>query len=435
MKLKFFLPLFLFYLLSVGPQLAAQNPGDTLRISASEVLEWAGARNLQYLESKIREEAASAGEARAREWWLPEIYAGSRAHWLQGDAMNTDGAIFTNIRRNSFWSGAGFDLSWNLARGVYDPAGAEWKSKAAAMESRATRNRILLQAVELYYDLLGAQLSLAAYEQLQAENEALLDEVQARVELGLAYESDLLRYRSNLSRLGMKVLQARAAWNEKRYALQKILNLPAGTVLLAADSILPELDLLSTDTLNYSDSLFRQRPEYLAMDYSIRSLRMGQKKISRGLLLPELHINNDASYFGAFQGPADPTTQFNVALMWKLPLSALIYRGEWKDYDARIRLLENRSRQFRADVQESFWKERERLELLHEEINLGAESVQLAREALQQSLAREKLGTVRPFEVIQAQEFYIRARLDYLRALASWNKAQYRLYLATGRDL
>ena len=53
----------------------------------------------------------------------------------------------------------------------------------------------------------------------------------------------------------------------------------------------------------------------------------------------------------------------------------------------------------------------------------------------QQSIQRQALGTVRPFEILQAQEIFIKARLDYLKAVADYNKAQYQLHVAKGNNL
>jgi hypothetical protein len=48
---------------------------------------------------------------------------------------------------------------------------------------------------------------------------------------------------------------------------------------------------------------------------------------------------------------------------------------------------------------------------------------------------RQQLGTAQAFEVFQAQEFYLRARLDFLKSVADFNKAQYRFYVGAGNNL
>jgi outer membrane protein TolC len=60
---------------------------------------------------------------------------------------------------------------------------------------------------------------------------------------------------------------------------------------------------------------------------------------------------------------------------------------------------------------------------------------QFSEQALKQSIQRQQLGIVRPFEILQAQEIYIKSRLDYLKAVSSYNKAQYAYYVAIGNTL
>lgn len=54
---------------------------------------------------------------------------------------------------------------------------------------------------------------------------------------------------------------------------------------------------------------------------------------------------------------------------------------------------------------------------------------------MQQSIERQKLGTAKPFEVFQAQEFFLQAQLDYLMAISKYNKAQFELKVAKGEGL
>ena len=68
-------------------------------------------------------------------------------------------------------------------------------------------------------------------------------------------------------------------------------------------------------------------------------------------------------------------------------------------------------------------------------MSIALESSEWAAEALKQSIQRQALGTVRPFEILQAQEIFIKARLDYIRAVTDYNKAQYQLFVAKGNRL
>lgn len=91
--------------------------------------------------------------------------------------------------------------------------------------------------------------------------------------------------------------------------------------------------------------------------------------------------------------------------------------------------------QFQNQAYEEVAQSRAQLITTQEQLELAEEAQSLAREAVQQSMQRQQLGTAQPFEIFQAQEFYLKARLDYLKAVADYNKAQYSLYVAMGNNL
>ncbi len=71
-------------------------------------------------------------------------------------------------------------------------------------------------------------------------------------------------------------------------------------------------------------------------------------------------------------------------------------------------------------------------QLAKESAAIALEGSQLAQKALDQTRARQQLGTAIPLEILQAQELYIKLRLDYLKAVANHNKAEYAWYVASG---
>ena len=68
-------------------------------------------------------------------------------------------------------------------------------------------------------------------------------------------------------------------------------------------------------------------------------------------------------------------------------------------------------------------------------MEIAQEGGGLAAEALSQSIKRQQLGIVLPFELLQTMEVYIQARLDHLTAVSTYNKAQYQMFVAMGNDL
>jgi len=116
------------------------------------------------------------------------------------------------------------------------------------------------------------------------------------------------------------------------------------------------------------------------------------------------------------------------------------YKGELnmeelKQYNARIALQKIQMQQARAQVNEEVISAREQILAAKEQTEVALEGSQLGEQALKQSIERQQLGTVRPFEILQAMEIYIKSRLDHLKAVSTYNKAQYRLFVSVGNKL
>ena len=130
-----------------------------------------------------------------------------------------------------------------------------------------------------------------------------------------------------------------------------------------------------------------------------------------------------------------PTSQVNISLKWRIPMGRLAYEGRLKQYDAQVALQQNQIEQLSNQVDEEVNRARANLLTSHQQLELAEEAQSFAGEAVSQSLQRQQLGTAQAFELFQAQEIYLKTRLEYLKAVAQYNKAQYSLYVALGNNL
>lgn len=419
---------------------------DSVYINLEKLLEVGGAQNLTIELYKRQQELAQADLAKAREWWLPEIYAGFQAHYLHGAAMNADGRFFLDVDRDNFWSGLGLNARWDFGEGIFQAKAAALRAEASRYETQAQQNQILLQTIHAYFDFLTAQLYNEAYQEMAAQADTIVDQLDIQVQSGIRFQSELLLAKSNRNHLKVQRLEARKDYLQQNARLVNLLNMQAKTQLVGVDTLLSPLELIpKAEWSQPSDSIFRNRPEYYQLQTGLEAVRTEKKSTTTGLLLPELRLDTYGSYFGslspAMSAERDPisrlypTSELNVSLVWSVPIGRLTYRGRLKQYDARVALQENRLMQFQNQAYEEVAQARSQLLTANEQLALADEAQILAREAVQQSIQRQQLGTAEPFEVFQAQEFYLRARLDYLKAVADYNKAQYSLYVAIGNNL
>ncbi|MBK8920407.1 MAG: TolC family protein [Saprospirales bacterium] len=421
-----------------------------LSINLETVLTLAGANNLTIEEYRHRQALATANLTRAKEWWLPELSAGAATHQLWGAVMNGNGRFFLDVERSNLWVGAQASLSWDFSEDIFITNAAKRRAVAMQYFSQAERNKALLQTIEAYYDFLAAQLSVQAWQQLTAQADSIARQVNVQAQAGLRYESEALLAKANLSHLRVETLNSRAEFGKKTAALIRLLNLDPGTELLSVDTLLTPLALANGNfTAASFESAHQLRPELRGMELGLQALQAEKKTTIAGLFLPELRVGAHASQFGGLLEnvePMDPvafpstdvlypTQSVNAALTWRIPLGRLTYAGERKQYDARIVLQQTQIEQMQAQVNGEIIGARAQLLAAKEQMDLAKEGSELADKALRQSMQRQALGTVRPFEVLQAQEVFIKTHLDHVQAVVVHNKAQYRLWVAMGNNL
>lgn len=421
---------------------------ETLPINLQTVLEMGGANNLTIKEFQAKQELAEANLSKSKEWWLPNVYAGIRTFQLWGAAMNADGRFFLDVNANNLWSGLGLNANWNFADGIYKTKASKLNVQASYYETQAERNQALLAIIKAYYDLQTAQMKLVAYKNLVAQADTITQQIAIQVEAGLRYQSEFLLSKSNQSHLKIEMLNAQSEYNQKSAELVRLLNLESKVKLVSIDNVLIPLDF-QEELLTINDSIYQNRPEIKSIDFTIQSLRMERKTTTTGLLIPQLSIGTYGSYFGGLTGQVTPmfpnlypetnqlypTGMLNASLTWNIPLGRLVYGGDLKQYNSRIKIQEVRAEQFKAQINEEIANAQQQLSIGKEQIEIAKEALELTSEALNQSIERQKLGTVKPFEVFQAQQFFLQAQIDYLKAISEYNKAQFALKVAKGAIL
>lgn len=421
-------------LLFTAQTVTAQD--NTQAINLEIVLQLGGANNLTIQKYKQKQELALADLVKAREWWLPDIYAGTTVNQLWGTTMNSDGRFFTDVNSQNFWGGIGLNASWDFGNGIFSAKAENLQAQASLYLTTAERNNALLKIIEAYYDFLAAQLFYMAYEQLVVQGDTITLQIGVQVEAGMRYESELLVAQSNQSHLKVEMMNAKMVHSTKSAALLKLLNLSPSVKLVSTDSLLVPLELVEQlEGVIPNDSIYNIRPEFKAANLMLQSLHVEKRTTTTGLWLPDLHLGAYTSMFGDVISPLYPTSAINASLLWKIPLGRLIYGGKLAQYNAKIAIQKTEIQQVKATVNEEVLRTRETMNIAQEQMKIARKGSKLAEKALMQGMVRQRLGIVLPYEIMQTQEVYIKSRLDFLNAVATYNKAQYQLFVAVGNNL
>ncbi|MDE2026002.1 MAG: TolC family protein [Patescibacteria group bacterium] len=410
-------------------------------VNLETILKLAGANNLTIKEYKLHYDEALAAQNKAQEWWLPNLYAGATAHFLNGPTMNTDGAFFSsNLKTDNFWGGLGVVAEIDFSKGIYNSLAAKQSAEAIQYQGVAERNNAILKVLTTYFDLQTAQLKYQFLQNLVAQADSITQEIQVKMKAGMLYQSDYLMAQSNYKHLKNELLKTKTEWEKQSAALANLVNLQSNVSLFSADTLLLPLKISENivDTSIYSNG-FVKRPEYEGLNCELRSFEIARKTVNQGLFFPKLRISFDNGSLGTYGIASNGTYPFNTAvgasIIWNIPLGRFTYNGDLKKYDSQILLQQNKMEQFKNQFKEEVYIANEQLLSANEQMINAKEALQESTEALNESIQRQKLGTARPFEVFQAQEFNLQSLVDYLESVAEYNKAQYALYIAMGNNL
>ncbi|TDD95485.1 TolC family protein [Flavobacterium cellulosilyticum] len=401
-------------------------------IDLETVMQLSGANSLTVQEYLLKHELAVAEQAKAKEWWLPNLYAGFTTHYLSGAAMNTDGRIFTDVEQNNLWAGLGISAEIDFSKGIYQTLAAKQKVQAADYFSIAEKNKAILQSIEVYFDMQNEQLKYISLQRLVSQADTLSQQLKIQVDAGLRYQSEYLLANSNFNHLKIEMFQAKLGWYKKSALLSNLLNLEQQTQLISTETNLVPFEL--TPSLA-EEKTIETHPQYLGLQSELHALQTENKTVNQGLLLPKLRIGADNGAFGRYSDNLHTTYQVNVSLLWNIPFGRFSYQGDIKKGKARIDLQENKVSQFKNQYQQEIVVATTEIQMAEEQISVAKQALAFSIEAVNQSIERQKIGTAKPFEVYQAQQFNLQAQLDYLKIISDFNKAQYALKVAKGDNL
>lgn len=422
---------------------------EQININLESVLQMSGAQNLTIEKIKSQQELAEAQWTKSKEWWLPNLYAGIEMHQLWGAAMNADGRFFLDVNRNNLWNGIGIQANWNFAQGIYKAKAMNLKAKAAQFETRAQRNKTILEGVNLYYRLLLAQMNQLTFYVLELQADSIAQQVALLADQGLVPQSDQLISKSQARNFAIQKLNAAKERSKIQYQLQQFLHLNYETSISAADTALYPLTW-DEDSLSIPiDSVFEIRPELKALNFQQLSLKQEEKIFTVGTLIPTLSVDMYGSYFGKLSGNVRPmfpdqfpnpnqlheTAGITAALKWNIPLGRIFYKGDQKIMTSKIKWVQLETDRQKDMIYEEVMSAKQNLILSQQSMKQAEEALSLAGEALQQVSQRLQLSIIKPYEIIQIQEIFAQAQLNYWQAVVAFNTSQFAYRAAIGIDL
>lgn len=298
---------------------------------------------------------------------------------------------------------------------------------------RAQYQRTLLEIATSYFETLLANRLYEANRDAVESARAQLGEVQARRELGLASEFDVLRAQVDVSNFTAEMIQQQNRVNLARSRLLKAMGVSQESEVELSDELVYypfEIDLQVA-----VKTAFENRPDLYQAEYTVR-LQEQALRIARTGYLPELD-----GVFTQSWGKPDPRNSTNntwgdtwraeLQLDWPL-FSGLETKGRVMQEKARLRqfdyeLLDTQERAL-LEIRQAMFT----LEDAAEFVDSQRLNLERASEGLRLAEVGYRQGVNTPVEVTDARSALTRARSLYYQAIHGHIIARLALQQAMG---
>lgn len=421
------------------PAASATNATGTsvYLIDLPAVLQLAGAQNLDVRIARERLAEAQANNESALLRFFPWVNAGITYRRHDGLTQSTEGDI-VNVNKQSYAPGAALIAQWDLGDAIYKKLVAKQLARAADHGLEAQRQDSIVAAARDYFDLAFAQAAVGVAQEAVRISTNYEAQVKSAVEAGIAFKGDLLRVSVQAERNQVALRQATEQQRLAAARLAQALHLDPAVELVARDADLVPLTFLETNLTMQSlvHRALAMRPDLKQSQAFVRAAKENRNGAVYGPLIPSIvasafggglggGTNNDWGNFG-------PQEDYFVGVGWRIGSGGLFDFSRQKAAKARLNATQIGAEKLHDEIVRQVVDAFTRLQSLSEQINRRWRVLTAAEEGLQLAQQRQQFGVGIVLENILAEQDLTRARTDYLKAVAEFNKAQFELSKAVG---
>jgi outer membrane protein TolC len=403
----------------------------------------------------IRE--ALALQVGARGMMLPSLNAGTTFHFHEGALQTSFGEVRT-LSEDSLYIGGGARV-WaaetvgipavrifgHLADAYYSPLVAAQVVNSRQAESRSTTNTVLLDVVQRYLALLGAEGELEAIHLSEANLREVISATAAFAKAGQGRLGDYNRARTDALLLHAQEQRAQENAYVASADLARTLHLDPSTRLRTGPGSIEVVQLV--DRSHRLEELIQMaqtsRPEVAARAADVQA---ADYRLQEEYARPFLPLVSVGFSGGAYGGGSDRQdlgvssmfqhlggrTDADVYAVWTLQNlglgNAALQKGrraERDDATARRGLI---LAQIGREVADSYAE----VEARRQQLELTRQRVQTAVEGEREEIARVRTGEGLPLEAINSVDLLTAARREMVQALIAYNLAEFELFVALG---
>jgi outer membrane protein TolC len=411
---------------------------NVCQIDLTSALRLAGARNLDVQIARQRVAEARANYSAALAQFFPWLAPGLTYRQHDGKLQDVEGNIL-DVHKNSYAPGATVAAQVDIGDALYKTLASKQLASAVTHALEAQRQTSVFAAAQGYFELALAANAVNVARESVSISMDYHRQLEEAVKAGIAFKGDLLRVRVELER---NQLALRQAAEQQRFAaarLAQVLHLDPAIDLAPRETDLAPMAITDASTNLHSlvQAAMATRPELKQNQSLIAAASDAQTGAIYGPLVPSIGAQ---AFFGGLgggrRGISDTFGEqedYILGLSWRIGPGGLFDFTRSRAAEARLKIArldgEKVSDAITREVVEAFthWQSSaDQIETSRRALAAGEEGLRLAQQ-------RKEFAVGIVLENIQAEQDLTRARLDYLRAVAEFNKAQYALSRAVGK--
>lgn len=435
---------------SASPLSPTATGRNVVTLDLASALEMASGQNPEVGFARQRVNEAYARVRRAEVMWLPNIRAGGNWNHHDGRIQDVAGNMI-ETSRSSIYGGLGAQavgagspavpgISVNLAvrDAVFQPRIAEQTMAARRFESRAVSNDVLMNTAIAYVDFLEAMQTESIANETVANAESLAELTRSFADVGQGLRSDADRADAELA---ARRIEAKRATETSRVAaarLARLLSVDPTSPLFPAEPTVVPLDLTppGTSPQELVSVGLTNRPELAQNRYLVGEAVEILRREQYAPLLPSVLLG--ASYGGNAGGLGSDLDNFgdrvdlDAAAFWEIRNFGTGERWAQNEANARVEQTKWRQVQLMDQVASEIVEAHAQVTARAEQIDLAQAGIEAAKSSYELNVQRIQDSQGLPIEALQAIQALDAAQRQYLRAVADYNRAQFRLHRAIG---
>ena len=321
------------------------------------------------------------------------------------------------------------------------------RSERAQAGAAVARNNTLLQIAVAYCQLVREQGTRAIAVKVRDDALEVARITATFAKAGIGRQSDAERARTEVGRREADIFAADAAIVEASARLGQILNLESSIRLQSKENWIVPRSIVP-DPIPLPELIaiaLYQRPEVAERRAEVHAAMLELDGAKLLLFSPQFIAGfSDGAFGGGGNVNSNNTgrprfgdfgdrTDVDIVMYWSIRNMGLANRALMKTATARLAAADwertKRLNEIRAEVADAYARTQARAA----QLDLRERAVIASEQGFQEDLKRAFAGEGRPIEVLDSLRLRAIAQQDYLDTIASYNQAQYELYVAIGQ--